>query len=62
MFKHDCNKHGHRFEARYLEEPNKVLLDKLQSVSGNLRDILIIKKYIYDICIRCGKIVKEEKK
>lgn len=59
---------SHKFEARYSYnfDPLEYVLAVKQSVgSGDgpftAADALIAnKKYIYDVCIKCGEIVKDE--
>ena len=50
----------HKYEARYTEEP---LMDKVEYEgaisSKQLRELMIRKVYIHDICVKCGNTVKE---
>jgi hypothetical protein len=70
IFKHDCNKHGHRFEARYDDEMADSIVDLIQKIKDcdelTKRMVLVgamtLKKYHYDICTRCGKIIKDKEK
>jgi hypothetical protein len=59
---------GHKFEARYSEKDVQSPIGniKIQRVTGSLNDIQkllnahdITKTYEYDVCVRCGKIVKK---
>lgn len=58
MFKHDCNKHGHRFEARYTKKPNKYSegMESGKITQRALEMILYYDEYVHDVCTRCGKI------
>lgn len=58
---------GHRFEPRYTLGAAKTIDEILGSCdatfSGNINGLLEksrTKTYIYDICVRCGLIVKQE--
>jgi hypothetical protein len=61
MFKHDCKKHGHRFEARYSEEATGVELSNAYGTGVEamklVRDLMVLKVYECDICRYCGKII-----
>jgi len=57
-----CSRGGseHKFEPRYDEEPNKKLnsaymVDHLFTSDEGFRMVFVIKKYVKDICVRCGK-------
>jgi hypothetical protein len=58
---------GHKFEARYSEKniqsPGDYTSLKLSGSAGAIERILnardITREYEYDICVRCGKIVKK---
>lgn len=61
MFKHDCSKHGHRFEARYSQELSDLFRNGFtaERISPEkLKKILFCQKYVYDVCVKCGKIIK----
>lgn len=57
-----CEKKGHKFRARYDEKPNEQLIGILKSFKSGIdgRSLLYYKVYVYDICVRCGKIIKRE--
>lgn len=58
MFKQDCNKNGHRFEARYdITQPDLSWIAAMKS-KGSF-EIAPNKKYIHDICTRCGFIMQK---
>jgi len=60
MFKHDCKIHGHRFEPRYSEEPSGYTFSGMRGVSASaLRDLLVVKRYIHDVCVKCGQIAEK---
>jgi hypothetical protein len=50
----------HHFEARYTEESRDW---DVQSVRGcspeEFRKLVTLQKYVFDICIKCGKVIKE---
>ena len=54
---HNCNIHGHRFQARYDEKPRPGDLEGRMSAE-EARELLVTRIYVHDICIRCGMIVK----
>lgn len=60
--KHDCRKHGHRFEPRYDMIPPENINRLHATVDGACRitEILTKKIYVHDICTRCGLIVPRE--
>lgn len=61
IFKHNCDKRGHKYEARYDEVPNEKLLIPGMNMVGNaekIKELMILKIYIKDICIYCGKEIK----
>jgi hypothetical protein len=65
MFDKKCCYNGgnkHKFEARYTEEPNPLLYKGSTILSAkDLKDLSYIDKYVYDICVWCGKTVRNEK-
>lgn len=64
LFKNKCYNGGakHKFEARYSEEPNLMLKGAQikYSTTQDAKTILTVKKYIHDICIWCGKVIKDK--
>ena len=58
-----CERKGHKFEARYDEKPSGIESGGC-SVEGpfvdKLLDILVLRIYVHDICISCGKVIKRE--
>lgn len=65
MFGREMKECKHHFEARYTEEESN-LASRLSNVHiqnmEGFRQMLIIKKHVYDICTKCGKIVKDSSK
>jgi len=63
MFRHDCTKHGHRFQARYDRWPNGALgisslkADSLSTRGDLLTEMVTERRYVHDVCVRCGKVV-----
>lgn len=60
MFKHNCNKENHKYEARYDERPMASLEGfkyKGCEDMNEIRQLFIFKTYVHDICVRCGNIV-----
>ena len=54
-----CEKKGHKFEARYNENPAMgSKIDKASMSARELRELFYYKTYIHDICVRCGKVIK----
>lgn len=61
LFGHDCNQDGHRYEARYDSG-----VPTLKNVRGayeadqitQIIEASRVKTYVYDICTRCGHILK----
>lgn len=58
-----CSEGVHKFEARYNSEWPK---DQCYPTANNVDVIGLIEAiktqaYIHDICVRCGKIIKEAK-
>ena len=54
----------HKFEPRYSEEDSNLVQQGiyLKRIQPNTaKELLKNKIYIYDICVWCGKIIKEEK-
>jgi len=61
IFRHNCEKHGHCFEPRYNEIPSGYSVERAQGTSlEGLRNLMILKVYIHDVCKFCGRIVKEK--
>lgn len=63
LFKHNCEKHGHKFEPRYRERANPIFsnLNVIESVlTEDLRELVVLKIYICDVCKYCGKVVNRE--
>lgn len=63
--RHDCAVHGHRFEARYDEVPlneGAALKGATNYEIADLRLFYIRKVYVYDICTRCGQVVKDRER
>ena len=61
IFKHDCNKDGHQFEARYSYEMPAIDIPPARMSHAQFLAIIEsikTKKYIHDICVKCGKIVE----
>lgn len=59
-----CAEGVHQFEARYDESaPDVSSIERLNTTVGGAVEYLNAMKaktYVYDICVRCGKIVKRE--
>ena len=56
FWKHDCKQSGHRFEARYDEEPSGYTFERSRGISPeSYRKLLIRQVYVHDICVRCGE-------
>jgi hypothetical protein len=55
---------GHRYEARYDEVPMPIDFNNVD-VDGitpwDLRDLMIHRVYVHDICVRCGDVVTRER-
>lgn len=58
MFKHDCKKHGHRYEARFDSVFPTHL--ELEGSSPAIVEALKTKTYVHDICTRCGDIKRRQ--
>lgn len=65
MFNHNCDKHGHKFEARYnIIPPSAESLGGVNGTAGGVAlfiEKLTKEEYIHDICTKCGKIVNGDK-
>lgn len=59
LFK-SCKDGVHKFEARYDEEPSGYTF-KSAPCNQITKNVMIIKKYKHDICIKCGKIINKER-
>lgn len=55
---HDCRVHGHRFEPRYDSQPPASL--KARFIDSDDIKALHSKIYVYDICVRCGAVVRRD--
>jgi hypothetical protein len=56
---HDCLLDGHRFEARYDEEPRDGLDVDLNSfIADDIRTMTVLQRYVRDVCVRCGKTIE----
>jgi hypothetical protein len=54
-----CGDNHHHFEARYTEEYNNLGISHIRGCSPDeLKALMTYKKYVHDICIKCGKIIK----
>ena len=69
MFKKKCYQGGnvHNFQQRYSQEPNTEFL-KIINYKGNVtlpaitfEQCSVLKKYIHDVCIWCGKIIDKRR-
>ena len=51
----------HKFESRYDEEPNVEIIHQASRirVGGDIREVLVLNKYVKDVCIWCGKEIKK---
>jgi hypothetical protein len=59
IFKKDCERSGHKFELRYNEVPSGVNIERSKGASvSDIRSLLFYNEYLYDICVRCGKIIR----
>lgn len=58
-FSHDCKTDGHRTEARYHDQLNKIIMDRFTELEGNLNQ-LRERIYVHDICTRCGAIFQKK--
>lgn len=61
LFKHNCETDGHKFEARYDENPadlNDFSMKGSFSI-GDTRSLMYYKSYVHDICTKCGKIINK---
>ena len=51
----------HRFESHYDEVPNHLEIGAMDySNISEIRSLLIMKKYIKDVCVWCGKTIERE--
>ena len=57
---HNCGLHGHRFEARYDEHPRRGSDVEGRLTPNELRELMITRTYVKDVCVRCGAEVKRE--
>jgi len=59
-FAHDCQKHGHRYEARY--DLGAADLSQFEDFRGSNKSLEALRKktYIHDICVRCGDVIKNK--
>ncbi len=58
MFSHDCTVKGHRYQGRYDEHPHKGDLDFKGGVDpAALRELIVTRTYVHDICVKCGKTI-----
>lgn len=60
LFRHNCKKQGHKFEARYdykYDYKFPDLMEGVTRVSGYRIEDVKEKVYICDICIYCGKTI-----
>ena len=50
----------HKFKPRYDEVETLINITHTKNISGeDLRNLLIKKVYVKDICIKCGKEIKK---
>jgi hypothetical protein len=55
---------GHLYEARYDEVPmpSELLPVEVHGVTPDgVRDLMIRRVYVHDICVRCGDVVTRER-
>ena len=58
-----CKDGVHKFEPRYDEKPRSAEMEIKGFLGSNdLREMIIVRTYIQDVCVRCGKIIEREKK
>ena len=48
----------HKFVPRYTEEPSGINIKAKRCDTDEIRSLLILKKYVKDVCEWCGKEVK----
>ena len=58
------NKCRHKFQARYDETENntvsKLSAQTIYMHGSDLRDLVIVRRYVRDICVKCGKVINRE--
>ena len=50
----------HKFEERYDEEPSGYKISSKQCDPDSFRELIIVKKYVKDICVWCGKEIRRK--
>ena len=59
MFGKNCKNGVHKFKPRYDEEPNVYKFANVKGIFPNdMRELMIIRKYVKDVCVRCGKTIR----
>ena len=63
IFRHDCEKHGHRYEARYDKGPSQEFrctghADSILKLAEMHREVT----YVRDICTHCGHVIERDRK
>jgi len=59
VFFEGCREGVHKFEPRYDEEPNPYRFTSVKGIfSEDMRELMIIRKYVKDVCVRCGKTIE----
>ena len=57
-----CETGGHRYQARYDELPNPCRMDLSGIDCADARELVIVRRYVRDVCVRCGKTIEREPK
>ena len=52
----------HKFEPRYTEEPSTVDSFEGKTTTSELRKLMVLQKYVCDVCVWCGKTARVEEK
>ena len=52
---------AHKYEARYDEVPTRLDGLEVERASvAQLRSLMYHRKYVHDVCTRCGDVIKRE--
>lgn len=53
-----CAQGKHKFEARYTKRLKNLKIEGYNMTPEEFNKISVYEVYVYDVCVRCGKIVR----
>lgn len=53
---------GCKFQPRYDEYPREGRYNKITMYAEDLREFMTLRRYVHDVCTRCGKTIERPTK